>query len=582
MKLKKKLRNFFTLTRKANGGFTLVELIVVIAILGVLAGVGTVGYSGYVKSAGKKSDLTTVGNIMRAAEYGSYLFTMDDPLQMSNEGLQLPLGFVVLTNEGMSGMESGSELLETFVPDAAPCQILPIGKYPNNDGVYPVLNVPGGDYSNIPSANKRSVTASVHGGDHSINLVVWDEAPMSYSGTYCYTCSLRMGAICEKTTRIRTNTTITNDPNLMAAAKSKTLTEQQKSFIRNNEATYAIMDMTKLVTSGCVDGEVRSIETYDKDNVSVKTDGTIAQMMQLAFGDDYQNIKLQGNWTADGLNSSLSTLYANADAMFADLEGMVQGALNDPEFGSMLGSNIDEAMEAFIPPAADRYANTFTKEQYVDAWGKLANDSGPTGNKGADLGRWGGYFGYTLSDLTNTLALENKAGYMVGVGAYNAGFASYVRSTTPPSGTHTAETCASSIVNYGDALEYGSADAFNDAVPVSAVTFAEGGKLACPACASLHAQYLKDEAWRPNAEAFYDLVVTLDDNHTKALTESNLMGISYMDWYENYIAEFQNLYGTLDGVVDNAGNAIVIMFHKNSDESIGFNVFPPEANPRKD
>ena len=41
---------------KKTEGFTLVELIVVIAILGILAGVGTVGYSGYIKKANMAAD----------------------------------------------------------------------------------------------------------------------------------------------------------------------------------------------------------------------------------------------------------------------------------------------------------------------------------------------------------------------------------------------------------------------------------------------------------------------------------------------------------------------------------------------
>ena len=41
---------------KKTEGFTLVELIVVIAILGILAGIGTVGYSGYVKKANMAAD----------------------------------------------------------------------------------------------------------------------------------------------------------------------------------------------------------------------------------------------------------------------------------------------------------------------------------------------------------------------------------------------------------------------------------------------------------------------------------------------------------------------------------------------
>ena len=66
MDMKKKIRNFFTLSRKANGGFTLVELIVVIAILAILAGVAIPAYSGYIKKAEKAGDLQLLGAINTA------------------------------------------------------------------------------------------------------------------------------------------------------------------------------------------------------------------------------------------------------------------------------------------------------------------------------------------------------------------------------------------------------------------------------------------------------------------------------------------------------------------------------------
>ena len=65
MNLKKRIKKFFTLARR-NDGFTLVELIVVIAILGILAGVGTVGYSGYIKKANMAADQMLLDSINTA------------------------------------------------------------------------------------------------------------------------------------------------------------------------------------------------------------------------------------------------------------------------------------------------------------------------------------------------------------------------------------------------------------------------------------------------------------------------------------------------------------------------------------
>lgn len=53
-------------------GFTLVELVVVIAIMGILAGVGSAAYSGYVKKANEAADLQLLGAVNTAFASASY------------------------------------------------------------------------------------------------------------------------------------------------------------------------------------------------------------------------------------------------------------------------------------------------------------------------------------------------------------------------------------------------------------------------------------------------------------------------------------------------------------------------------
>lgn len=100
---------------KRTEGFTLVELIVVIAILGILAGVGTVGYSGYIKKANMAADQQLISQMENAVLLHNY---SDMFAAKAGAGV---LGYVVVTEEAdgeASAEAKGADPASTYMADA--------------------------------------------------------------------------------------------------------------------------------------------------------------------------------------------------------------------------------------------------------------------------------------------------------------------------------------------------------------------------------------------------------------------------------------------------------------------------------
>ncbi len=111
----KKLKGKNIMKMKTNKGFSLVELIVVIAIMAILTGVAVPVFSHYIEKANINKDKSMIADLANSILVVSQDMTLNSVEQLASEGVKIPMGFVIISRNGTEVLQNGGTEIDQML-----------------------------------------------------------------------------------------------------------------------------------------------------------------------------------------------------------------------------------------------------------------------------------------------------------------------------------------------------------------------------------------------------------------------------------------------------------------------------------
>lgn len=520
---------------KTNKGFSLVELIVVIAIMAIIAAVAVPVYSTYIDKANKGNDIALVGEVINALEIGanSGAFVPGDSLNVSE--INYPVGFVVLTQDGLKVLTSGT----TVVKDDTPCSFetatvkrITSKEVTQSCGLTGLANKTKTVYTII----EEKIKYCKNHGDAPTSLETEKNYLIRFDG--CGNSGFHLSHQWDSDT--------TNEYKLLP---SGTLIADSSVKVVSSDPTKCEYAYGNSVTFGD-DHKVNGANGLEMD-----TSHPLYKALEAAYG-DLSQVKLNyDKWTStEGID--YATFYTYGPTLMEDLEEMsgILATVSKQNIADVGLTQSYENGEAVLIGVSENITKKHTASEWDRVWLAAGDKS------------WESY-GFELSGRENYAAA--RAGY-------NSAFASYLISKGIEDTYANIIKDFSKAVSGIDAIQLPvlvSTSAFTDSNSGLKAKFEDAGDdgTVFELCKKYFNEYKTSKACVENGKVLYNSMKTFQSNADFAVSSGDVF-----EYYNTFVDEIASLYEAAQTMAD--GGIIIIV---NSNKGvITYDVAPSEADPR--